>query len=128
MRTSYSAFAVDAPVHGADTVDAAVVSRALAAVDRPLSGEQGEAVRSVTASGNGVDVVEALAGTGRTFTAGALRQVYGDAGYRVVGVAPTGRAVRELAEEAGVAAAWINLPDSEDNRSQIRLPPRLNPA
>ncbi|MCA1677977.1 MAG: AAA family ATPase, partial [Actinobacteria bacterium] len=40
----------------------------------------------------------------KTFTAGALRQVYEDAGYHVIGIAPTGRAVRELAEEASVAA------------------------
>src|SRR5512132_865402 len=40
----------------------------------------------------------------RRFIAGTLRHVYEDAGYRVIGVAPTGRAVRELAEEAGVAA------------------------
>ena len=33
-----------------------------------------------------------------------LRQVYEDAGYHVIGIAPTGRVVRELAEEAGVAA------------------------
>ena len=72
--------------------------------DRPLTEEQAGAVRAVARSGNGVDVVEALAGTGKTFIAGTLRHVYEDAGYRVIGVAPTGRAVRELAEEAGVAA------------------------
>jgi len=90
---------------GAAVVDRAVLERAVAAVDRPLSDEQAEALRGVTTSGNGVDVVEALAGTGKTFTAGALRQVYEDAGdHHVIGIAPTGRAVRELAEEAGMAA------------------------
>src|SRR4051812_41764851 len=88
----------------AAVVEVAVLERALAAVERPLSSEQAEALRAVTTSGNGVDVIEALAGTGKTFTAGALCQVYEDAGYHVVGIAPTGRAVRELAEEAGVAA------------------------
>jgi hypothetical protein len=89
---------------GTAIVDPGVLERALAAVDRPLSDEQAETVRGVTSSGNGVDVVEALAGTGKTFTAGALRQVYEDAGYHVIGIAPTGRAVRELAEEAAVPA------------------------
>jgi conjugative relaxase-like TrwC/TraI family protein len=89
---------------GAAIVAPGVLERALAAVDRPLSDEQAETVRGVTMSGNGVDVVEALAGTGKTFTAGALRQVYEDAGYHVIGIAPTGRAVRELAEEASVPA------------------------
>ena len=64
-------------------------------------------MRAVATSGNGVDVIEALAGTGKTFTAGTLRHVYEDAGY-VVGIAPTGRAVRELAEEAGIAAWTID--------------------
>jgi conjugative relaxase-like TrwC/TraI family protein len=98
------AAAISRAGEGAAVVDAAVRERAMAGVDRPLSGEQAEALRGVTTSGNGVDIVEALAGTGKTFTAGALRQVYEDAGYHVIGIAPTGRAVRELAEEAGVAA------------------------
>jgi hypothetical protein len=89
---------------GVAVIPGDVLERALAGVDRPLSDEQAEALRSVATSGNGVDVVEALAGTGKTFTAGALRQAYEDAGYQVVGVAPTARAVRELAEEAGVPA------------------------
>ena len=72
---------------GTAVVDDAVVDRALAGVDRALSAEQAEAVGTVTRSGNGVDVIEALAGTGKTFTAGALRRVYEDADYRVIGVA-----------------------------------------
>lgn len=93
---------------GTALVDDATLLRALTASDRPLTGEQGAAVRAVATSGNGVDVIEALAGTGKTFTAGTLRQVYEDAGYHVVGIAPTGRAVRELAEEAGIAAWTID--------------------
>ena len=83
--------------------------------DRPLTDEQAAAVRGVTTSGNGVDVIEALAGTGKTFTAGTIRQVYEDAGYHVIGIAPTGRAVRELAEEAGIASWTIDraLPSAE---------------
>jgi ATP-dependent exoDNAse (exonuclease V) alpha subunit len=100
-----------------------VLERAIAAVDRPLSDEQAEALRGVTTSGNGVDVVEALAGTGKTFTAGALRQVYEDAGYHVIGIAPTGRAVRELAEEAGVAA-WTVDRALLDLRAGHALPER----
>ena len=78
------------------------LARALEGCDRLLSDEQQAAVRAVVQSGNGVDVIEALAGTGKTFIAGTLRQVYEDAGRHVVGLAPTGRAVRELAEEATV--------------------------
>ncbi|MDQ3810726.1 MAG: relaxase domain-containing protein, partial [Chloroflexota bacterium] len=85
-----------------------VLQRTLRAADRPLTAQQAAAVRAVATSGNGVDVIQALAGTGKTFCAGTIRRVYEDAGYTVVGVGPTGRAVRELAEEAGVAAWTID--------------------
>lgn len=89
---------------GTAVVPTSVVDRALAGADRPLTFEQEAAVRDVVTSGNGVDVVEALAGTGKTYTAGVLRQVFENNGRRVIGVAPTGRAVRELTDEAGVEA------------------------
>ena len=62
--------------------------------------------RGLTSSGHGVETVEALAGTGKTFTAGLLAQAYTAGGYRVLGTAPTGRAVRELTEQAGIGQAW----------------------
>ncbi len=103
---------------GTAVVESDVLERALTAIDRPLSDEQAATLRGVTTSGNGVDVIEALAGTGKTFTAGALRQVYEDAGYHVIGIAPTGRAVRELAEEADVPAWTLDraLLDLRDRR------------
>ena len=78
------------------------VELALAELKRPLTDEQAGAVRSIASSGNRIDTVEALAGTGKTTSAAALREVYERAGYRVIGAAPTGRAVRELAERAGI--------------------------
>ena len=62
-------------------------------------------IRGLTSSGHGVETVEALAGTGKTFTAGLLAQAYTAGGYRVLGTAPTGRAVRELTEQAGIGQA-----------------------
>ena len=55
-----------------------------------------------------MQVVEALAGTGKTYTAGVLRSLYEGAGYRVVGLAPTGRGARELTDEAGIPAWTID--------------------
>ena len=89
-------------------VDEATLERALAGADRPLGDDQAAAVRAVAWSGHGVDVIEALAGSGKTYTAGVLRQVYEDAGWAVVGVAPTGRAVRELSAEAGIRAGTLD--------------------
>jgi hypothetical protein len=54
-----------------------------------------------------VEVIEALAGTGKTHTAGALAEVYRSAGYEVLGVAPTGRGARELAE-LGISAGTLD--------------------
>ncbi len=93
---------------GVAVVDRSLVDRTVASADRPLTAEQTAAVHTVIAGGHGVSVVEALAGTGKTYTAGVLRQVYEHAGYRVIGVAPTGRAARELADEADVPARTLD--------------------
>jgi conjugative relaxase-like TrwC/TraI family protein len=93
---------------GTGVVEGSRVEHGIAAAERPLTGEQAQAVRAVCGSGDGVSVVEALAGTGKTYTAGVLRAVYERAGYVVLGVAPTGRAVRELVEEAGVPARTVD--------------------
>ncbi len=93
---------------GTGIIDPRLAERAIAAADRPLTAEQASAVRAVTGSGHGVSVIQALAGTGKTYTAGVLRQVYESAGYTVLGVAPTGRAVRELAEEAGIPTRTLD--------------------
>jgi conjugative relaxase-like TrwC/TraI family protein len=89
-------------------VDSSLVERGIATADRPLTDEQAAAVRATLSTGHGVTVIEALAGTGKTYTAGVLADVYAAAGYQVLGVAPTGRAVRELAEEAGVPARTLD--------------------
>jgi len=74
----------------------------LASLERQLSTEQQRVVRAIATAGHRIDTVEALAGTGKTTSAGALREIYEQAGYRVIGAAPTGRAVRELKERAGI--------------------------
>ncbi len=76
------AAAVGRAGEGAGIVDASLVERAIAAADRPLTAEQAMAVRATVSSGHGVDVIQALAGTGKTYTAGVLREVYESAGYR----------------------------------------------
>ncbi len=63
---------------------------------------QAAAVLGVTRSGNQIDTIEALAGTGKTTTASVLRKVYESAGFEVIGAAPTGRGERELKERAGI--------------------------
>ena len=76
--------------------------RRSAATGLVLGEGQAAAVLGVTRSGNQIDCIEALAGTGKTTTASVLRQVYEGAGFEVIGAAPTGRAERELKERAGI--------------------------
>jgi conjugative relaxase-like TrwC/TraI family protein len=89
-------------------LDARGVSEAVGTGGWALNAGQAAAVRAVATSGNGVDVIEALAGTGKTHTAGALRELYERAGYEVLGVAPTGRAARELVEQAGIPSRTLD--------------------
>ncbi len=102
------ATAVDRGHEAVAMLDGRRIDGALARVARPLSAEQAAALREVVGSGRGVDVIEALAGTGKTYLAGALRDVYEAHGYTVLGVAPTGRGARELREQAGISARTLD--------------------
>jgi hypothetical protein len=90
---------------GAGRLDGALVDAVLTNAPYAPTAEQAAVVRGLASSGHGVETVEALAGTGKTFTAGLLARAYTAAGYRVLGAAPTGRAVRELTDHAGIAEA-----------------------
>ena len=92
---------------GTGRVEKRTLVEALGACNREISGEQRAAVHATVTSGHGVQVIEALAGTGKTFTAGVLAYVYRRAGYEVLGVAPTGRAVRELTDEARIPSRTL---------------------
>jgi conjugative relaxase-like TrwC/TraI family protein len=91
---------------GSGRLDSALVEAVLASAAHAPTAEQARVICGLTSSGHGVETVEALAGTGKTFTAGLLAQAYTAGGYRVLGTAPTGRAVRELTEQAGIGRAW----------------------
>jgi hypothetical protein len=91
---------------GTGMLDRQVVDAVLAGAPFAPTAEQAAVIRGLTSSGHGVESVEALAGTGKTFTARLLAQAYAAGGFRVLGTAPTGRGVRELTEQAGIARAW----------------------
>ena len=93
---------------GVAQLEEGVIQSGIERSDRVLNSDQAAAVRAVAGSGNGVDVIEALAGTGKTYTAGVLVELYEAAGYTVVGVAPTARAARELAEHAGISSRTLD--------------------
>jgi conjugative relaxase-like TrwC/TraI family protein len=87
----------------------AVVAR-FAESGHELGADQAAAVRGVLTSGARVEVLSAAAGTGKTFTVGALTEAWSEAGHRVIGLAPSQVAADLLADEglnATNAARWL---------------------
>ncbi len=72
-----------------------------------LSEEQRVGVERLTGSGDGVAVVRAAAGTGKTRMLGAARHAWDAAGYRTIGCALSARAAFELEAEAGIDSTTI---------------------
>jgi conjugative relaxase-like TrwC/TraI family protein len=93
---------------GAAVLRPALFDAALRGVSVELSVEQAAVARAIAVSGSGVEVVQALAGTGKTRMLGALAACYRQAGYRIVGVAPTGRAARELSAAIQAPACTLH--------------------
>src|SRR5664280_59850 len=101
-------------------VEAVIERQALVAF--VLSEEQATAVRTLTMSGNGVDVLHAGAGTGKTSAVlGSVRQAYEAAGFRVVGATTSAKAARVLESDGGLDARTIaqTLIDLRHDRSKI---------
>jgi conjugative relaxase-like TrwC/TraI family protein len=88
-------------------LDQIFVDTTLAALNRPLGTDQADTVRRVCTQGLGVEVVVGRAGSGKTYTMRTVREIYQTAGQRLVGVCPTARAARELADGAGIESFTI---------------------
>lgn len=88
-------------------LDAGFVGEVLARIDRPLGPDQADTIRRVCTQGLPVEVVVGRAGTGKTYTMNAVRHVFEAAGRRLIGVAPSARAARELGDGAGIEAYTI---------------------
>ena len=78
-----------------------------AALGRPLTDGQRRAAQAVVTSGRALDVVVCVAGSGKTTALEVVRAAYETEGYRVLGTAISGQAVRALQNEAGVASRTI---------------------
>ena len=91
---------------GAGLVNAATLERTLER-DGSLSEEQRAGLERLTGSGDGVQVVRAAAGTGKTRMLGAARHAWDAAGYRTIGCALSARAAFELEAEAGIDSTTI---------------------
>jgi conjugative relaxase-like TrwC/TraI family protein len=83
-------------------IDAAVAAR------RSLSVEQQVMVQTICGSGDGIEIVEGVAGAGKTFALAAARRAWDASGYRVIGCALAARAARQLQDDAGIPAATLD--------------------
>ena len=94
----------------AATVDPDAIAR--------LGADQQAAVNSLTTGGEFLIVLTAPAGAGKTTTLGAATRVWQNAGFHVVGLAPSARAAAELGRATGgtadTLAKWLH--------QQARLP------
>jgi conjugative relaxase-like TrwC/TraI family protein len=86
-----------------------------------LSPEQARLVVALTTTGNGVDVVAAAAGTGKTFSLDAARHAWSRSGYRVIGCALAARAAAELEAGAGIPSITVArlLADLDDPNQSL---------
>ena len=89
-----------------------------------LDPSQRRAVLQLAGGGDFVSVLTAPAGAGKTSTLGAAARAWQDAGYRVLGLAPSARAAAELAAATGEAAdtlaKWLH--------THHNTPPAPHPA
>jgi hypothetical protein len=72
-----------------------------------LGEDQAAAVLEITSAGDRVAVMIGRAGTGKTHTLGTVRAIYETAGWDVIGLAPSARAARELADGAGIESTTL---------------------
>jgi len=91
---------------GVGVADIPHVDAALA--ERPeLSSEQQHAIRALTTSGDGIQVLRAAAGTGKTYALEAARAAWQASDQHVVGCALSARAARELQEQTAIPSITI---------------------
>lgn len=69
-----------------------------------LNAEQIDALYHLAAHSGGISVLEGAAGTGKSYTMKAVRQLYQEAGFSVVGLAPSGKAAAELQAGSGITS------------------------
>jgi conjugative relaxase-like TrwC/TraI family protein len=73
-----------------------------------LSHEQIDAIRRLTVSGAGVDVVVGVAGSGKTTALGAAREAWEQTGHTVIGTALAARAAAQLEAGAGIPSRTLD--------------------
>ena len=84
-------------------VAADAMGRQVAVMGSPLTPGQQAAVVGIATSGRGVELVEGVAGSGKTTVMAAVRDAFESGGFTVIGTSTSGQAARTLGWEAGLA-------------------------
>jgi conjugative relaxase-like TrwC/TraI family protein len=105
------AAAIDRQIERSDapTVDPVALEKAIATAEQTLGGslsvEQRQAASGICTSGRGAEVVEGVAGAGKTTMLQVVTTAYEASGCHVIGTATSGQAARTLGREAEVGEA-----------------------
>ena len=93
----------------APAVGQSEVAEATGRAEEGLGGQLGQAQRAaalaICTSGRGAELVQGVAGSGKTTMLRVVADAFERAGYRVLGAATSGQAARTLGKEAGIAEA-----------------------
>ncbi len=91
----------DAPAVTQPAVQEAIAATE-AALSAQLSGEQRSAAVGICTSGRGAELIEGVAGAGKTTMLKVVAEAFATAGYQVLGTATSGQAARTLSSEAEI--------------------------
>lgn len=109
-RSVLKAHRQNEPAEATGSNDRAIVEELIGEAEARLGWRfnpgQREMIEGLVLSDSQMEVVEALAGTGKTKTLGMLAEVLEAQGVQVIGAAPTGRARLELIQEAGIKDSY----------------------
>jgi ATP-dependent exoDNAse (exonuclease V) alpha subunit len=90
--------------------------------ERPsLSDEQVCMVCQVTASGAGVDAVEGVAGSGKTYALAAARDAWHASGHQVIGCALAARAAAQLEQDTAIPSVTLDRVLRQLDRGALAL-------
>ena len=95
-----------------------------AVAGRTLSDEQRHVVEELCCRGDGVAVLRAPAGTGKTFVLDAAREAWAGDGVEVAGCALSARAALELSDQAAIPSVTIAQLTGNLESGAMRLPDR----
>jgi Ti-type conjugative transfer relaxase TraA len=92
--------------NGFKKVDQEVVNQISSS--KGLYEEQNLSLRHVTVQTKGLSIVQGRAGTGKSYTMNAVREVFENSGYKVIGMAPTHAVASDMVKDGFLNASTVH--------------------